>query len=396
MNDTPDAVNDTLTTPQDTAGTVAVLGNDTDADGDGLTVTGKTDGAHGTVTCTAAGTCTYTPATGYHGPDSFTYTISDGNGGTDTATVTVTVTPVTTPPAAGGVKIEKVESADPVGVGNAFSYRLTVSTVTAATAKGVAVKDVLPAGFRLRGVSTTRGSCSVASNTMSCTLGDMAAGSTATVTVAGAFVAAGSITNTARVTATGDTNTADDQAVAVTTVTGRSCTVVGTFGDDRRLRGTNRADVICGLDGNDRIDGKHGHDTVYGNDGDDLLMGLGGNDLLDGGSDTDSVSYGSSQQSMRVDLARGRATGEGNDTLVSIEDVTGSRYDDVLAGDAGPNRMFGLGGDDLLKGRAGPDELYGGAGRDTLLGGPGADLLHGGSGPDTCRHGAGAGTSVSC
>jgi Ca2+-binding RTX toxin-like protein len=224
----------------------------------------------------------------------------------------------------------------------------------------------------------------------------MAAGSTATVTVNGAFVVAGSVTNTAKVTATGDPNTADDQAVAITTVTGRSCTVVGTFGDDRRLRGTNKADVICGLAGDDRINGKHGHDTVYGNEGDDLLVGLGGDDLLDGGPGTDSVSYGSSQQSVRVDLAGGRARGEGNDTLVSVEDVTGSRYDDVLAGDAGPNRMSGKGGDDLLKGRAGPDALYGGPGRDTLLGGPGIDLLDGGSGPDTCRHGAGAGVSRSC
>jgi Bacterial Ig domain len=75
-----------------------VLANDTDVDGDTLTVTGDTDGDDGTVSCTTAGVCTYTPDANFNGPDDFTYTISDGNGGSDTATVNVTVTPVNDPP----------------------------------------------------------------------------------------------------------------------------------------------------------------------------------------------------------------------------------------------------------------------------------------------------------
>jgi hypothetical protein len=81
-----------LSTDEDVAGVVDVLTNDSDADGDTLTVSANSQGAHGTVTC-AAGSCTYTPAAGFSGSDSFTYTVSDGNGGTDTATVNVTVTP---------------------------------------------------------------------------------------------------------------------------------------------------------------------------------------------------------------------------------------------------------------------------------------------------------------
>jgi streptogramin lyase len=93
-NQPPVAVDDTLTTEQDTAGTVNVLANDSDPDpGDALTVTDSTAGAHGTVSCQPAGDCTYTPAAGYSGPDSFTYTVSDGNGGTATGNVSVTVTP---------------------------------------------------------------------------------------------------------------------------------------------------------------------------------------------------------------------------------------------------------------------------------------------------------------
>ena len=103
VNDDPNAVNNALTTPANTAGQVNVLANDTDVDGDTLTVTTLTPtAAHGTVSCTAAGVCTYTPNADYDGSDSFTYEISDGHGGTDTAAVSVTVTPPTanTPPVA--------------------------------------------------------------------------------------------------------------------------------------------------------------------------------------------------------------------------------------------------------------------------------------------------------
>jgi large repetitive protein len=69
-----------------------VLGNDSDPDGDSLTVVGNTAPAHGTVVVNADGSFTYTPTAGYVGLDSFTYTVSDGQGGTATGTVSVTVT----------------------------------------------------------------------------------------------------------------------------------------------------------------------------------------------------------------------------------------------------------------------------------------------------------------
>jgi len=91
VNQPPDAVDDTLTTDEGTPATINVLANDTDPDGDPLAVTGVTSPQHGSVSCSANGDCTYTPAAGYSGPDSFTYDITDGRGGTDTATVNVTV-----------------------------------------------------------------------------------------------------------------------------------------------------------------------------------------------------------------------------------------------------------------------------------------------------------------
>jgi hypothetical protein len=87
------ARDDSRSTPEDTALTFAatdLLANDSDTDGDALTVISVGEANHGTVTL-VAGQITYTPALNYHGTDSFSYTISDGNGGTATATVGVTI-----------------------------------------------------------------------------------------------------------------------------------------------------------------------------------------------------------------------------------------------------------------------------------------------------------------
>ena len=91
VNDGPDAVDDSATTDEDTSVTIPVLANDTDPDGDTLSVVSVSDPAHGSVTVNPDGTVTYTPDPDFNGVDTFTYTITDGNGGSDTATVTVTV-----------------------------------------------------------------------------------------------------------------------------------------------------------------------------------------------------------------------------------------------------------------------------------------------------------------
>lgn len=71
--------------------TIAVTANDTDPDGDPLTVTGATQPANGTVSIVSASSVRYSPAAGFLGTDRFTYTISDGRGGSASAQVTVTV-----------------------------------------------------------------------------------------------------------------------------------------------------------------------------------------------------------------------------------------------------------------------------------------------------------------
>ncbi len=99
-NDNPVAVDDIVTTPEDTAVTIDGLANDYDVDGDTLTVVAVTDPANGTVVINPDGMLTYTPAADFNGSDSFVYTIIDGFGGADTALVTIEVTPVNDDPVA--------------------------------------------------------------------------------------------------------------------------------------------------------------------------------------------------------------------------------------------------------------------------------------------------------
>jgi VCBS repeat-containing protein len=102
VNDVPDAVNDAASTNEDNAVTITVLGNDTDADGNVLTVSAVTQGTKGAVTINGGGTITYTPNANANGTDLFTYTVSDGNGGSDTATVSVTINVANDLPVAAG------------------------------------------------------------------------------------------------------------------------------------------------------------------------------------------------------------------------------------------------------------------------------------------------------
>ena len=95
----PVAVDDTATVAEDSEVSVAVLSNDSDADGDTLTIESFTQGTNGSVVISGSN-LVYTPSANFNGSDSFTYTINDGTGLTDTATVSVTVTAVNDNPVA--------------------------------------------------------------------------------------------------------------------------------------------------------------------------------------------------------------------------------------------------------------------------------------------------------
>lgn len=101
VNDAPVAVNDTASTTQGVAVAIAVLANDTDPDGQLLSVAGFTPPSAGAVANPGNGTLVYTPSAGFTGTDAFTYTVTDGLLASAPATVTVTVWPAANPPAPG-------------------------------------------------------------------------------------------------------------------------------------------------------------------------------------------------------------------------------------------------------------------------------------------------------
>lgn len=183
------------------------------------------------------------------------------------------------------------------------------------------------------------------------------------------------------------------------------------------IDGESGTDTLVGGAGGDDLTGapavsEHSTDTLYGRGGDDslanaaLLDGGDGSDLLIGaacggqrivgGTGVDSVSFARSSGDLGVDArlngvavyapgspaVQGKEAGcpspaeESTRIDGSVERIEGSRWDDVLTGDAGPNTLLGRGGDDRLEGLGGGDILVGGTGSDRLFGGSGFDRLY--------------------
>jgi len=160
--------------------------------------------------------------------------------------------------------------------------------------------------------------------------------------------------------------------------------LTGSAGNDT-LTGDSLANVLRGGPGSDILDGGEGNDRLVGGNGAERLIGGQGNDYLDGGAAYDTADYRQAAQGVQVDLSVSgpQDTGGGGvDTLVSVESVDGSAFDDVLTGNGDYNNLVGLDGNDVLSGGAFFDYLYGNAGNDYLDGGEGDDHLTGGIGND--------------
>jgi Ca2+-binding RTX toxin-like protein len=146
--------------------------------------------------------------------------------------------------------------------------------------------------------------------------------------------------------------------------------------------GGEGTDTLTGIED---LEGSRFDDTLTGDSGWNFFFPGGGNDTVVGGGDVrDRVDFSFSSNAVVVDLTAGTATGEGTDTLTGIGQVSGSRHDDMITGDANPNTLFGGAGNDTISGAAGDD---------TLDGMDGTDTLDGGDGTDTCKNGE---TVASC
>ncbi|MCY0093293.1 hypothetical protein OEG82_04515 [Hoeflea sp. J2-29] len=213
-----------------------------------------------------------------------------------------------------------------------------------------------------------------------------------------------------------------DKLISIENVTGSDHVdlIVGNSGDNvidggagnDRLSGLAGADTLIGGTGNDFLDGGTGDDRLFGGADNDTLVGGTGSDLLDGGDGIDTANYAADSGGVYVQLGQGWATSRlvqqsygtfaalknavdndlaEHDDLVSIENVTGTAYADIINGSSGDNVLKGGAGGDWIQAGDGNDKLYGEDGNDTLVGGTGSDLLDGGDGIDTANYAADSG-----
>lgn len=135
---------------------------------------------------------------------------------------------------------------------------------------------------------------------------------------------------------------------------------IGTDGANR-INGAVGSDVIYGEGGDDTLEGGSGNDTLYGGAGDDFLDGGFNDDYIDGEGGSNYASYASASAAVTVNLsivgAQNTGTAGGTDTLVNIQNLRGSNFNDTLIGNDGDNAFIGGLGDDTINGGAGLDTI---------------------------------------
>lgn len=136
--------------------------------------------------------------------------------------------------------------------------------------------------------------------------------------------------------------------------------------------------ILSGLGGSDTLDGRGGNNTLLGGDGYDTLIAGSGNDYIDGGGDTDTLSYKNATEGIIIHFDRpngeefdytGTDDGSGfvlKDTIVNVEDIQASAYNDTIYGNGNTNFIEAGAGDDRILAGGGYDFIDGGAGSDWI------------------------------
>jgi len=446
VNDPPETADSTAET---TIGT-ALQGQlqATDVDGDVLTFALAEEGtpAHGSVTIAADGSYTYTPDAGYHGEDSFTYTVSDGQGGYATATVTIAIAIADLHLEGGpgddilygGPGNDTLEGGpgDDVlyggdgndtlegGPGNdtliggpgddfldggpdhdtaVFAGDYADYTIT--LLEGVIVvegpdgRNTLENIETLRfddgdvevdtlGVPPTVSLEAVVQEDQTVALAIVASVPNpkehiASITIAG--VPAGAVLSAGTDHGGGHWTLAPGQLHALT------LTPPAGFKGDFDLS-TTATSTDGGVSPAATATISIVEDTdmrLVGTSDNDVLVGGAGNDVLDGRGGDDTLYGGAGDDKLYGGTGNDVLHGEDGDDILKGEGgddiLYGGAGDDKLYGGTGNDVLYGGDGDDLLKGEGGDDILYGGAGNDELYGGTGDDVLHGEDGDDLLK-----------
>ncbi|MDJ0716024.1 MAG: chondroitinase-B domain-containing protein [Prochloraceae cyanobacterium] len=125
------------------------------------------------------------------------------------------------------------------------------------------------------------------------------------------------------------------------------------------LSGSAQNDILVGDVNDNELSGGNGADSLVGDAGADTLIGGDGADTLDGGGGIDVADYSDSNLAVNVNLATESGIGGDaqGDSLVNIENLIGSDFNDNLVGDRGNNEIFGSDGADIIDGGAGIDTV---------------------------------------
>lgn len=151
-----------------------------------------------------------------------------------------------------------------------------------------------------------------------------------------------------------------------------------TYSGIEHVRGTDFNDTLTGDSALNLLNGASGDDILNGGGGHDWLIPGPGADIIDGGTGLDIVSYSTSSSRIVINLATNAASGgdAAGDSLSNVENIRGTRHDDVLTGDAADNVFVAAQGNDTMFGGDGDDSFNPYTGNDTMDGGEGSDWVN--------------------
>lgn len=168
------------------------------------------------------------------------------------------------------------------------------------------------------------------------------------------------------------------------------------FGGVFNTTGGAGMDVLLGIENvvgsfsDDFILGSETNNSLFGGAGNDEIGGFRGNNIIDGGDGVDAVTYAFASSSVVVDLNAGLGLStDGIDTLLNIEIVRGSNFNDTIIGSQSDFELLGELGDDTILGGSGSEVIHGGDGFDFIDGGSGNDIILAGRQNDVVYGGAG-------